>query len=82
MLPEAVDDKAADKRTFPGIKNFHGAEKRGKNAAPVNVADQQNVGLGVAGHGHVDNVMVLQVHFRRAAGTFHDDDACSAASES
>ena len=44
-----------------GVQDVKGAGERGKDPAPVDVAHEQHLGPGVPGHGHVHDVLALEV---------------------
>ena len=47
-------------------------KQRGEDAAPVYVASQQYRGAGVQGHPHIDDFVLLEVDFGRAARALDD----------
>ena len=52
----------------------HRAVKLGEHAAPVDVAHQQHRRIHQLCQAHVDDVVRLEVDFRRAARALDDDD--------
>jgi len=70
LAAEAVDHKPRHHRPFPLAHHFHGADKGGIHAAAVDVTDEQHRGVGITGHGHVDDVMALEIDLGRAARAF------------
>ena len=56
------------------IEEFQGADEGGKDAAAVDVPDEQHRGSGHAGHPHVDDLGFLKVYLRRTACPFDDHD--------
>ena len=74
LLPaEAVDDETLHQGPFPFGEDLHRPDERGVDAAPVDVADDQDRCVGVKGHVHVHDVALLEVHLAGASRPFQDD---------
>ena len=74
VAAELVDDEAADEALFVHGKQPERPEELGEDAAAVDVADEEDGGIQVAGNGHVDDVGRLQVQLGRAAGALDDQE--------
>ena len=59
---------------FLRIEKDHGADELGEDAAPVNIADEEDRGPGVEGDPHIDDVGLLEIDLRGTPRPFHDDD--------
>ena len=70
IAPESIHNKPDQQIPLPGQHDLHMADKRGIDSAPVNIAHQQNRGLSIPGHAHVDNIMTFQINLTRTAGSF------------
>ena len=68
--PELVDQKSGDKTPFLRGECRPGAEKRGVDAAPVDVSGQNYRSFRVGGHAHVDQVARFEVDFAGTARSF------------
>ena len=62
-----------DERPLPFGKDLHRTDERGEDTPPVDVADKQDGGCRIAGHGHIDDIVGLEVHFGRASRAFQHD---------
>ena len=74
VAAEFIDDDAFDHGAFFRVEEHDRAVHGREDAAAVNIGHEQDGRLGHAGHAHVDDILVLQVDFRRAAGAFNDND--------
>ncbi len=73
VAAELVDDDALDKPSVFRRLQGDAAIYRGEDAPSVDVAHQQHVGPGMAGHRQVYEVAVAQVDFGHAARPLHHD---------
>ena len=73
IATELVDDDALDKVSVLRLLQGDAAIDRGKYPTPIDVANQDYIGMGMMSHGQVYQVGVAQVDFRNAACTLHDD---------
>ena len=74
ISPELVDEAAGHPVPLLGLQEGQGAVELGKDAPPVNVPHQQDGGVHQLGQTHVDDVVGLEVDFRRAACPLDDED--------
>ena len=51
------------------VQEDHGADQLREYATPVYVSHQQDGCIGMKGHPHIDDVVLLEVDFRGASGT-------------
>ena len=73
VAPELVDDEALDQLSFIGFQQLQRAHQEGENAAAVDVAAEQHRSVGVAGHTHINDLILLEVDLSRTAGTLGHD---------
>ena len=73
VAAELIDDNALDEPTVFWCLQHHTAIDGGEDATTVDVAYQNDVGFGMAGHRHVYQVGVAQIDFRDAARPLHHD---------
>ena len=73
VATELIDDDALDHPAVFLRLQGYAAIDRGEDAAAVYVTHQDDVGLGMARHRQVHQIMVAQVEFRDAARTLHHD---------
>ena len=73
VAPELIDDNAFDKLAVLWRLEHDAAINAGEDASAVYIAHQDNIGVSVASHRHVDQVPVLQVDLGNAACTLHHD---------
>ena len=64
--PELVDNKTSQVPPLPVLQQGGGAVEAGEDPAPVDIPHQQHRGPCQPGHPHVDDVVFLEVDFRRA----------------
>ena len=74
IAAEAVDDEAADHRSVRLVEHGLGADEARDDAAPVDVAHEHHGHVGGAGETHIGDVAGSQVHFRRRARAFDEDE--------
>ena len=73
VATELVDDDALDALTVFGCLEHDAAIDGSEDAPTVDVAHQDDVGIGMTGHRQVHQIPVLQVNLGDAAGTLHHD---------
>ena len=71
---EFIDDKTLDHLPLLRLQQHQGACQAGKNAAAVDVADQQNGCIHQLRQTHIYNIILLEIDFRRTACTLQHDD--------
>ena len=74
IAPELIDHVPAHQRPFLRLQQNHRSDELSKDSAAVDVADEQHGCIGVKGHPHVDDVVVLEIDLGRTAGAFNHDD--------
>ena len=74
VAAELVDNQTRNARALLLFKQRHRAVKLGEHATPVDVARQQHRRIHQLCQPHVDDVVRLEVDFRRAARALDDDD--------
>ncbi|MPM61967.1 Arginine--tRNA ligase [bioreactor metagenome] len=73
VAAEAVDDEALDPCLLARGKQFQRADQVGKNAAAVDVGDDDHRAIDGLGKAHVGDVAVAQVDLGRRAGAFDEN---------
>ena len=73
IAAKLVDDNALDKLSVLESLQGDTAINRSEYPTPVNVAHQDDIGMGMTGHGQVHQVGVPQVDLRNAASSLHHD---------
>ena len=68
VAPELVDDHALDAPALLLLQQHERPQERRKDAARIDVPHQEDRRIGGLGHGHVHDVPLAQVDFRRAPG--------------
>ena len=71
IAAKLVYDMTFHQRPLLGIQQDHGANELSKDASTVDVRYEQDWRIGVASDSHVDDVVLLEVDLRRAAGTLN-----------
>src|SRR5699024_5107071 len=71
---EFVDEGADQPPPLLRLQQGHRAIQLGEDSAPVNIPRQQNGGVYQLRQPHVDNIVRLQVDFRRAARSLYHND--------
>ena len=71
---EAVHEKSGEEPALFRSKGEPCAEKRGVEPAAVDIAREQNLCAGLAGHGHVHDVILFEVDFPGRSGAFEHHD--------
>ncbi len=71
ISPKPVDDESGHPVAEVSGKAVQGTHQLGEDAAAVNVSHQNYRGIGVFGHGKVDDIVGQEVHFGTGAGAFH-----------
>ena len=74
IAAEFIDEQPLDAGPLLWLQQRHRAVQLGEHTAPVDVSRQQNGGIHQPGKAHVDDIICLQVDFRRASGSLDDDD--------
>ena len=72
ITPELIDDEPFHEGSLILIKQHQRADDRSKRTAAVNVSDKEDRRVAFLRDTHVDDIIFLQIHFRRTAGPFDD----------
>ena len=64
---EFIDDKPLNESTFLCVKQFKGPNERGKRTAAVDIRDEEDGGLQMLRHTHIDDIIRLEIDLGGAA---------------
>ena len=70
---ELIDDEPLHQRSFILIEEHQSAYDRRQSAAAIDVGDKENRCIELLGDTHIDDIILLQIHFRRTPGPFDDE---------
>ena len=73
VAAEPIDDVGGHPGALGGRQQRHGSDEARDDPAPVDVAHQRHRHVGDFGEAHVGDVPGAQVHLRRTARAFHQD---------
>ena len=73
IAPELVDYKALHKSPFFRFQKFQCPHDGSQGAAPVDIGDKEYRRMAFLCNPHVHDIILFEVHFRRAAGPFDDE---------
>ena len=72
IAPELIDDEPFHEGSLILIEQHQRADDRSKRTAAVNVGDKEDRRVAFLRDTHIDDIIFLQIHFRRTAGPFDD----------
>src|SRR5512133_2015381 len=70
IAPELIDKKSFNKLLFIAVKTHVRSKEMRIDTASVDITTDKNVCICILCHCHIDNVILFEVYFSRAAGTF------------
>ena len=70
ITTKLVDNQSLDQRALFLIEQCQCTDQRSQCAAPVNIGDQQNRRLQIFRDAHIDDVILFEIDFGRAARSF------------
>ena len=73
VASELIDNDAFNEFPFFRTLQHDAAIDAGKDASSVDIAHEDNISLGVLGHGHIHEVAILEVYLCNTACTLHHD---------
>ncbi len=73
IATKLVDQEAGDAGSFLLFQKLPCPDQLSKDPTPFNIGYQNDDGVGMVGHAHVDQIVIAQVDFGRAPGAFQDD---------
>ena len=71
VATKLINNDALDELAVFGRLEGDTAIDGGEDTTTVNIAYKDDIGLGMARHGHVDEIGISEVYFRDAACTLH-----------
>ena len=72
IAPELIDDEPFHEGSLILIEQHQRTDDRSKRTAAVNISDKEDRRVAFLRDTHVNDIIFLQIHFRRTAGPFDD----------